>query len=286
LILVVSNVCLELLSRPENPMLVREMLAGLGEAVELDEPNLYDISTAVSEACNNVVQHAYGEAEGPLQVDASVAENRLEVVVRDRGVAGVGPLISRALDDRPGLGIPLMRALAERVQFSGAMGHGTEVKMTFSTPGVRRFGMPRKDDVRSDVTAAAEPASTVLITLMPALLARTVLAHLLSALSARAQFSGERIVDSRTLAAALAGCTPAPDGRDRLNVAIALMPRQLSLRLGPMATHRARDLISHPPLVRLAPALEPVAGGRSAADSKRSQILTLTLAEPRSPGKH
>ncbi len=39
-------------------MLVRQMLAGVAEAVELDANDLNDISTAVTEACNNVVLHA------------------------------------------------------------------------------------------------------------------------------------------------------------------------------------------------------------------------------------
>jgi anti-sigma regulatory factor (Ser/Thr protein kinase) len=281
---VVPNVRLELLSRPENPLLVREMLAGLAEAVELNEPDLHDIRSAVSEACNNVVQHAYPEAEGPLEVDVSLAEARLDVIVRDRG-CGVRPQIRSAPDSRFGLGIPLIQALAERVQFSGAIGEGTEVKMTFATAGVHELETSHQQGLRSYLTAATEPAGTVLITLMPALLARTILAHLLSALSARAHFSTERISDSRLLADALAGCAPAPDGQDRVNVAIALMPRKLSLRLGPLRADRARELISHPTLVRVAPVLEPIAGDRSAADSKRSQILTLTLAEPHWPAE-
>jgi anti-sigma regulatory factor (Ser/Thr protein kinase) len=278
---VVPNVRLELLSRPENVLLVREMLAGLAETVAVDEPHLHDIRTAVSEACNNVIQHAYPEADGPLEVDVSVAHERLDVVVRDRG-DGIRPRISPAPDSRCGLGIPLIQALAERVQFNGAIGEGTEVEMTFATPGVREFGIPQPNRVHSDATAAAEPATTVLITLMPSLLARTVLAHLLGALSARANFSAERISESRVLAGALAGCAPAPDGQDRLNVAIDLMPRKLSLRLGPLRADHTGVLISHPTLVRFAPAVrEPMAGDRSAADSKRLQILTLTLSEPR-----
>jgi anti-sigma regulatory factor (Ser/Thr protein kinase) len=255
------------------------MLAGLAEAVELSEPDLHDIRTAVSEACNNVVQHAYPEGEGPLEVDVGVAENRLDVVVRDRG-CGIRPLISSALDGRFGLGIPLMQSLAERVQFSVAMGKGTEVEMTFPTPGVRELGKSHQNRLRSDITAAAESASTVLITLMPAILARTIVAHLLSALSVRAHFTADRISDSRLLADALAGSAPAPDGQDRVNLAIASTSRKLSLRLGPLRADRARELISHPALVGVAPTLEQIAGVPSIADSKRSEILTLTLAEP------
>lgn len=277
--LVVPNVRLEVLSRPENPQLVREMLVGLAEAVELNEPDLHDIRAAVSEACNNVVQHAYLEGEGPLEVDVSVAENRLDVVVRDRG-CGIRPLISSALDGRFGLGIPLIRALTERVQFSGAMGKGTEVKMTFPTPGVRKLGISHQNRLHPNVTTAAEPAGTVLITLTPALLTRTIVAHLLGALSARAHFSADPISDSRSLADALAASAPAPDGQDRVNVAIASMSDKLSLRLGPLRADRARELISHPALAHVAPVLEPLTGDRGAADSKRSEILTLTLAEP------
>jgi anti-sigma regulatory factor (Ser/Thr protein kinase) len=281
--LVVPNVRLELPSRPENVLLVREMLAGLAEAIRVDEPDLHDIRTAVSEACNNVVQHAYTAAQGPLEVDVSVADDRLDVVVRDRG-SGVRPQISPAPDSPHGFGIPLIQALAERVQFNGAIGEGTEVEMTFATPGVREFGIPEESGVRSDVTAAAEPASTLLITLMPALLARTVLAHLLSALSARANFSSERISDSLILAGALASGAPAADGRDRLNVAIASMPHMLSLRLGPLRADQARKMINHPALVRVAPVLEPTGSDRTAPGSKRPQLLTLTLSEPAGQG--
>jgi serine/threonine-protein kinase RsbW len=282
--LVVPNVRLELLSRPENPLLVREMLSGLAESVGLSESELRDIRTAVSEACNNVVQHAYPQAEGPLEVDVGLAENRLDVVVRDRG-CGVRPRISSAPAGGFGLGIPLIQALAERVQFGGAMGVGTEVKMTFATPGVREFGISHQNGLRPDVTAGAEPTSAVLITLMPALLARTILARLLSELSARAHFSAERIPDSRSLADALAGSAPAPDSEDRVNVAIFLMSRKLSLRLGPLPADRARELISHPALVRVAQVLEPTAADGSVADPERSQILMLTLAEPHRPVK-
>ena len=53
------NVHLRLSNRPENVMLVRQLLAGVGETVDLDASDLYDIKVAVTEACNNVVLHAY-----------------------------------------------------------------------------------------------------------------------------------------------------------------------------------------------------------------------------------
>ena len=55
-------------NRPQNVALVRQALGGLAGAVGLDEGLLADVKTAVSEACNNVVMHAYDEEPGPLDV--------------------------------------------------------------------------------------------------------------------------------------------------------------------------------------------------------------------------
>ena len=63
------NVRLQLSNRPENVSLVRAVLAGVAEAVDLDPEQLDEIRTAVTEACNNAVLHAYAGGEGPLEVD-------------------------------------------------------------------------------------------------------------------------------------------------------------------------------------------------------------------------
>ena len=77
------NVRLTLSNKPENVLLVREMLTGVAEMVDLDGSDLNDIRTAVTEACNNVVLHAYEGDEGPLEVEVyGGAHSALEVVVR------------------------------------------------------------------------------------------------------------------------------------------------------------------------------------------------------------
>ena len=67
---------LELDSRPETLTLVRGVLAGVAELIGLDPELLDDLKTAVSEACNNVVMHAYGGETGPLEVRMSFAGER------------------------------------------------------------------------------------------------------------------------------------------------------------------------------------------------------------------
>jgi serine/threonine-protein kinase RsbW len=277
---VVPNARLELASRPENLLLVREMLAGLAEAIALDGNDLHDIRTAVTEACNNVVQHAYreGEGEGALEVEVRVAEASIDVVVRDHG-GGIRPRIHPFPDGRSGLGIPLIQALADRVQYAGAVGEGTEVTMTFATPGICALQPGRENGRVAEAIAFTEPSSTMSLTLVPAHLARTILARLLCALGARAHFSTERISDSRLLAGALAACAPAPDGEDRLSVAIAVRPRDLRLRVGPLRPDRAREVIGDAALGGVKRVLERMGDGSAGTGPELPNMLMLTLVD-------
>ena len=81
---------LVLSNRPENVALVRQALSGVAASVGINEALLADMKTAVSEACNNVVLHAYAEGIGPLEVYACPDAHDVEIVVRDQGT-GIQP---------------------------------------------------------------------------------------------------------------------------------------------------------------------------------------------------
>src|SRR5881409_2081955 len=100
-------------ARAENVAVVRHAIGGLGEALDLDPQTLSDIKLAVTEACTNVVVHAYDGAEGPMQVEASLdGDQELVVVVRDEG-RGIAP---RTDSPGLGLGLPLIASLAESLE--------------------------------------------------------------------------------------------------------------------------------------------------------------------------
>lgn len=123
---------LALAARAENIAIVRHVLGGLGEAYKLSEEKLSDIRLAVTEACANVVVHAYPDGqEGRMEVVATMAEETLTVLVRDWG-CGIGPR-----PDSPGLGLglSLIAALAESVQLGQSEQQSTEVQMTFALQG-------------------------------------------------------------------------------------------------------------------------------------------------------
>ena len=86
------TVRLDLDSRPETLTLVRGALGGVADQLALDPELLDDLKTAVSEACNNVVMHAYDDQPGPLGVRLYARPDAIEVVIRDEGNGiAVGP---------------------------------------------------------------------------------------------------------------------------------------------------------------------------------------------------
>jgi serine/threonine-protein kinase RsbW len=119
---------LALPARAANIAVVRHAFGALGEAFAVDEEILSNIRLAVTEACTNVVVHAYpDDNEGLLEVAATLREDKLEVVVRDEG-SGIGP---RADSPGLGLGLPLIVSLTESVQLGRDVDQRTEVRMTF-----------------------------------------------------------------------------------------------------------------------------------------------------------
>jgi anti-sigma regulatory factor (Ser/Thr protein kinase) len=87
---------------------------------------------AVSEACTNVVVHAYEDVEGVLEVDMLADDTGLTIRVRDYG-SGIQPHPQPSRDvPALGLGLPLIAALSDAFELHGSAGQGTEVRMTFN----------------------------------------------------------------------------------------------------------------------------------------------------------
>jgi serine/threonine-protein kinase RsbW len=86
-----SGLQMSLPARAENVAVVRHALAGLADRIGMDEAGVADLKTVVTEACMNVVVHAYPEGQvGVLKIEAEPELEGLTVVVRDFG-AGIRP---------------------------------------------------------------------------------------------------------------------------------------------------------------------------------------------------
>ena len=124
------EVLLAMPARPEGVGVVRQALAGVADALDFDPSVLADMKMAVTEACTNVVVHAYDD-DGILQVEMLAGEDGLTIVVRDHG-SGIQPRPARSGAPALGLGLPLIAALSDSFELRGSAGIGTEVRMTFA----------------------------------------------------------------------------------------------------------------------------------------------------------
>ena len=270
----VPNVHLKLASRADNVLLVRQALRGLADVVALDEVELNDISTAVTEACNNVVSHAYEDAVGELDVEVHSSRRGFEVRVRDRGV-GIGSAASQQQlgDVEGGIGLPVMRALTQELEFCEPAGGGTEVRMHFASAKAGALQRPLDAVAHQLVERSPSGAQDMIaIDIGPATLARAVLRRVLTALAARARFSTDRIAEVQQLAEELVAHLADSSEHGHLSAGISAVPRNLELTVGPLRPGSSRD--------GLAPMLERLTAEHNVVRADSIEVLAVRLVEP------
>lgn len=118
---------LKLAAEPENVRQARDEAASYAEGLGLDSPGVDDLKTIVSEACSNIVRHAYPEdaEERPMEVAMDKTDSELTVTVRDCGSGIRPPTGVRPSSLR--LGFILMGSLADFMQLRTGRGKGTEL---------------------------------------------------------------------------------------------------------------------------------------------------------------
>jgi serine/threonine-protein kinase RsbW len=272
------NIRLELSNRPENVVLVRETLTGVAEVVGLDAPDLDDIRTAVTEACNNVALHAYEGEEGPLEVEIYAAGDSFDVFVRDHGI-GMQPS-TREDQWIVGIGLPVIEALVQSVEFADTTEGGTEVRMSFATPGARTLEAP--DEALGSIDGSRGGDTSTRVTIAPvAPLARTVLPRLLGVLAARAHFSTDRISDAVLLADALGAHASRSISAGHLTIRVSIEPRNLELSLGPLDLGRARELMTNSTAEGVGRVIEKLSDHHSVVIDGSYEVLGLQLIDHR-----
>jgi serine/threonine-protein kinase RsbW len=240
-----SALQMSLPARAENVAVVRHALAGLADRLGMDEAGVADLKTVVTEACMNVVVHAYPDGEpGLLRVEAEPEAEGLIVVVRDYG-SGIQP---RPDVERPSLriGLTLIAALSSSFEIKGGIGRGTEIRM-YVPLVAKEYGAASAQD-RAEAPAPAPPEGTELRIGPPEFLP-PVLSRALGALAARREVTVDRLSDAMLLSDAISAHAPEGFGNGHVSLSIADRSEGVELRVGPMlsgAAERLRDSLDLP----------------------------------------
>lgn len=268
---------LSLPARAENVAVVRQALTGVAEAIGLGGGLLADLNTAVSEACNNVVVHAYGGEPGPLEVWIAPDGDEVTVSVRDvgRGLEAGDPGDPEIGD---GVGLSLITALAERVDLDGSPGEGTRLKMTFSTAHEEETAPippPPVGEARQlDEGLAARSPQAPLVA--------AVLGRMIAILAARANFSLDRLSDAQLVSDAISAHAPA-HGRDGvIRIDVDDGDGAMELLVGPLVEEGAERLVRDSEVPGLGLLLEQLVDEVDVrpAPGAPGELLLLRLREP------
>lgn len=120
-------------AKPEYVGVIRLTISGIANRLGYTYDDIEDIKIAVAEACTNVVNHAYQEETGQMTISFGVYDDRLEIMVADRGKSfsletikeGLGPIsINKPITDlkEGGLGLFLIDTLMDKVEISNSAG--------------------------------------------------------------------------------------------------------------------------------------------------------------------
>lgn len=272
---------LELESTPDAASIVRGALSALAEQIDFDPELLDDLKTAVTEACNNVVMHAYGGSAGRLSVYAYVDRDSVEVVVRDYG-EGIAHDVGDEEQER-GVGIPIIRALTRDAEFSECDDGGTEVRMDFAArQGGRRLVL-RPPVAAPEDDWVGELSGDAVVSLSPVSLVSGVLGRVARALAARARFSLDRFFDVYLATDAIAVHAVNAASGSRIGFGLSFDTRHLEMTIGPFRRGASAGLSGRAEGLAMSSALSLLADELEVVTANNVEILRVVIDDRTRP---
>jgi anti-sigma regulatory factor (Ser/Thr protein kinase) len=267
-----SGLQMSLPARAENVAVVRHALAGLAERIGMDESGIADLKTVVTEACMNVVVHAYPDHDpGLLEVEAVPEMEGLTVVVRDYG-RGIRP---RPGGERPSLriGLTLIAALSSSFEIKGGIDRGTEIRMHLQLHA-------RDESAAEQKAAAAAPieSEATAMRVGPPELVGPILGRALGALAARHEITVDRLSDAMLLSDAISANAPQGFGDGHVLLSIADREDGIELRVGPMIDGGAEQLRASLGLPELGGSLESLADELRVEENGEGEFLVVGIS--------
>jgi serine/threonine-protein kinase RsbW len=128
-----GTVELKIPGRAEWVAVARLAVAAVASRLRFSVDEIEDIKLAIAEACTNSIQSAGGVDAGTIEIICDAVEQELRVIVRDRSTGPhLGSIEPGGLDlgRTEALGVFLIRALMDTVEYTTDPSSGTELVMT------------------------------------------------------------------------------------------------------------------------------------------------------------
>lgn len=131
----INSMQINTISRNSNQDFIRSAVKEFVKQIDLTIAEMSDISTAVGEAIQNIVDFAYDNI-GKIQVEVLIYEgNYIKIKIRDWGCGidnvkqAMEPLYTTMDGDKAGLGFSVMESFMDSVKVYSNVGKGTTIVM-------------------------------------------------------------------------------------------------------------------------------------------------------------
>ncbi len=131
----INSMQINTISRNSNQDFIRSAVKEFVKQIDLTIVEMTDISTAVGEAIQNIVDFAYDNI-GKIQVEVLIYEgNHIKIKIRDWGCGidnvkqAMEPLYTTMDGDKAGLGFSVMESFMDSVKVYSNVGKGTTIVM-------------------------------------------------------------------------------------------------------------------------------------------------------------
>jgi len=126
---------LQIEAKPENLSVIADFIATAMRQLGTEQ-DVFEVQTAVDEACTNVMLHAYSGKGGVISISCELQDKDFIITIRDNGrpfdPASVPPPdLEAALEERRGggLGVHLIRKLMDDVSYAFDAEKGNKLVM-------------------------------------------------------------------------------------------------------------------------------------------------------------
>lgn len=134
-----QSVCLTVPGKFDRLTEIAAFVTQAARTCGLNDDDVFHVEMAVDEACSNIIEHAYADRAGEIEVACRCpAAGLFEVVLHDSGRPFdpdeiPEPMVTGEVDldslNEGGLGLYFMRKLMDEVRFESAPGQGNTLTM-------------------------------------------------------------------------------------------------------------------------------------------------------------